>query len=107
MLPLYIDFNPNYDASTTLNRVQTEFRIKEIPTSFEQDLVNLDDFMNGDLISVFTNLSLSKQRPLEYVKEVSALDDDFDIISKFEFKSTKLIKARLIKTEYSPSIIID
>ncbi len=107
MLPLYLDINPIHDASTTLNKEQTEFRIQATPTSFEQDLVNLEDFMNGDLISVFTNLSLSDQRPLEYFKEPSFLDEDFDIISRFEFKSSKRIKARIKKSKYSPSIIID
>lgn len=107
MLPLYLDINPSHDASTTLNKEQIEFRIQAIPTSFEQDLVNLEEFMNGDLISVFTNVSLSNQRPLEYIKESSSLDDDFDIISRFEFQSSKRIKARIKKTEYSPSIIID
>ena len=100
MFPLYVDINASQDASTTLNREQTEFRIQAIPTYF-------DEFINGELISVFTNLSLSSQQPIEYVKESSAMDDDFDIISKFEFKNSKTIKARIIKTKYSPSVIID
>jgi len=107
MLPLDLDINPNHDASTTLNREQTEYKIQALPTSFEQDLVNLENFTNGELISVLTNLSLSNQRSLEYIKESTSMDDDFDIISKFEFKSTKRIKARIKRSEYSPSIIID
>jgi len=107
MLPLDLDINPNPDASTTLNREQTEYKIQALPTSFEQDLVNLENFTNGELISVLTNLSLSNQRSLEYIKESTSMDDDFDIISKFEFKSTKRIKARIKRSEYSPSIIID
>lgn len=107
MLPLYLDFNPNHDASTTLNREQIEYRIQAIQTSFEQDLVNLEEFRNGSLISVFTNLSISNQRSFEYIKESTSMDDDFDIISRFEFKSTKRIRARIKKSDYSPSIIID
>jgi hypothetical protein len=107
MLPLYLDINPNHDASTTLNREQVEYRIQAIPTSFEQDIINLEEFINGDLISVFTNLSLSNQPAFEYLSESSTLNDDFDVISRFEFKTTKRIKARLRKSEYSPSIIIN
>ena len=107
MLPLYLDFNPYYDASTTLNREQTEYRIHAIPTSFDQDLTNMEEFRNGHFISVLTNLSLSNQQPLVYTKESPLLDDDFDIISKFKFKNSKRIKARLKKTTYSPSIVFD
>ena len=107
MIPFYLDINTSHDASTTLNRKQTEFRIQEVPTTYKQDLVNLEEFMNGDLISVFTNVSLSNQQPLEHINESSSFEDDFDLISKFEFKSSKRIKARIKKSEYSPSIIID
>ncbi len=106
MLPLYLDFNPSHDASTTLIREQFEYRIQAIPTSFEQDIINMDEFMNGDFISVFTNLSLSNQPTFEYLSESTALVDDFDVISRVEFKTTKKIKARLRRSDYSPSIII-
>ena len=107
MLPLYLDINQYPDASTTLNREQMEYRIQATPISFNQDLTNWEEFRNGDLISVFTNLSLSNQYPPKYTKEPILLDDDFDIISRFEFKNSKKIKARLKKTMYSPSIVFD
>lgn len=107
MLPLYLDINQYPDASTTLNREKMEFRIQAAPISFNQDLTNWEEFRNGDFISVFTNLSLSDQYPLKYTKEPILLDDDFDIISRFKFKNSKRIKARLKKTSYSPSIVFD
>lgn len=107
MLPLYLDINTNHDASTTLFKEHMEYSIQTIPTSFEQDLIKLEEFMNDDLISVFTNLSLSNQRSFKYIKEPTSMDDDFDIVSQFKFKRSKRIKARIKKSEYLPSIIIN
>jgi len=101
MLPLYLDINPNHDASTILIKEQTKYRIKANPS---HDLVNIEEFMTGNLISIFTNLNISNQRPLEHIKESSSMDDDFDIISKFKFKSKKRIRARIKKSEFSPSM---
>lgn len=107
MFSLYLDFNPSHDASTTLNRKQFEYRIQEIPTSFDQDIINTNEFMSGDFICVYTNICLSNQPAIEYFTKDITFNDDFDVISKVEFKTTKKIKARLRKSEFCPSININ
>lgn len=106
MLPIYLDINPSQAASTTLNKPLIEFSIQTLPTYVEQGLLNVN-IINGNLISVFTNVSLSSQQSIGSLEESSSMDDDFDILSKFDFKKTKTIKARLKKTQYTPSIIVD
>jgi len=107
MLPLYIDINPNCEAATTLNRDQTEYRIHAIPSEFNGNLINLRDIPDQELISVFTNLSITKEQPLQYIEGSSYLSDDFDVVAIFQFKATKTIKAKIKYSKFTPSIILD
>lgn len=106
MLPLYVDINPNWDASTTLSKDKVEYCTHAIPTSFDEELIDLSNF-NNDFISVFTNFSLEQEIRLEYIDHSSYLSGDFDVISKFHFKSTKTIKARIKRSNFEPSVVID
>lgn len=109
MLPFYIDIAPNQDATTTLYKEKYEYKIQALPTAYDEDLIKLNDFMNDELISVCTNLSMSNGMPLVYIDDAlaSSLSDDFEVISEFKFKNSKKIKARLKKTVFTPNIIID
>ena len=103
MLPLPVDINPNWDASTTL----IEYCTPVVPTAFDEELIDFEKLGNQELISVFTNLSIEKENPIQYIDRLSYLSDDFEIISKFQFKSSKTVKARIKKSEFKPSISID
>jgi hypothetical protein len=107
MLPFYIDINPNQDASTTINKDKTEISIQSIPTYFDNDILKWYEFMKPDLVSVFTTISLFEQLPLEYEYTNSIVANNFDLISKFEFKESKKIKGRLVKSFFAPPIFID
>lgn len=107
MLPLSIDINPNWDASTTLRKDQIGYHLRAVPPTFDNDLTDLEELSNQELISVFTNLSIERKNPIEYIDRLSYFTDDFEIISKFQFKSSKTIKARIKRSKFKPLISID
>jgi hypothetical protein len=107
MLPFYIDIDPNQDVSTTLNKEKTELVVQAIPTSFDEDLVKLNDFITEDLTTVYTTVSFSNQILLEYQDFSTLMSDDFDVISKFRVKKSHKIKAKIKKSSFNPSSIVD
>jgi|GEM_PF-7104095 len=107
MAPLYLDINASCDASTTLNKEKIEYVIPTYTTRLDEELKDLSLLGNREFISVFTNLSIIQENPLEYIEGSSYLSDDFDILAKLQFKSSKIIKAKIKKTSFLPSIVID
>ncbi|WP_445386420.1 hypothetical protein ACT6NV_06380 [Robiginitalea sp. IMCC44478] len=59
------------------------------------------------LSSVFTSIFEDRQRPLDLLDDENHLTDDYDIISKFTFKNSRKIKARIHKSGFNPTIVID
>ncbi len=107
MIPLYIDINPNSDASTTLFKEKIEYCIPAIVSDFDGDLIDLKAFTNQNIVPIFTNLSVKEEMPSKYMEEYSFLTGDYDIVAKFNFKSSRIIKAKLKRSAFTPSIILD
>jgi len=109
MLPFYLDINIDCDVSTVAKKNKIEYRVPVASTSYFQyedsdDLVQI----NENLIPVFTRIKLEQVNPNLYTSKEFSLIEDYDLISKFNFKNSKKIKAR-IKTisKYSPKVILD
>jgi hypothetical protein len=107
MLPFYIDIDPNQDVSTTLNKEKTELVVQAIPSSFDEDLVKLNDFITEDLITVYTTVSFSNQILLEYQDFSTSMSDDFDVVSNLKIKKSHKIKAKVKKTSFNPPSIVN
>ena len=106
MIPLYIDINPNCDASTTINKEKIEYCIPAIGTQFDKDKLDLKS-INLDFVSVFTNLNLKKSNDVESAEEDSNLSDNFEVLAKFKFKNSKVIKAKIKRTVFTPTVIVN
>lgn len=100
-----MNINFSQNASTTVIQENIDDKIP-LPFSLPQmkfEVIN--NFFYDKSISVYTNLRISKES--EYLKDTTAMDENFDVISKFEFKHSKKVKGRLKKSAFTPSIVVD
>lgn len=106
MIPLQIDINPNYTVSTTVLRDKIEYRVPAYITEFDVDLVHFDllDFKGVDTVPDY---HLFNSYLDENSSEIMDLDGDFDVISKFKFKKSIAFKARIKRSSFQPTIILE
>jgi len=106
MIPLQIDINPNYAVSTTVLRDKIEYRCPVYSTEFDVDLVHFD-LLDLTGVDAAPNFHLFNSYLDENTSEIMNLDGDFDVISKFKFKKSIAFKAKIKRTSFQPTIILE
>jgi hypothetical protein len=71
------------------------------------DIIDLSRYIGQSISSVVTNLRIYEHNPVEYIDTKFSFTDDYDVISKMEFKKTSTRKVKLTKTEFKPRVILD
>jgi hypothetical protein len=107
MVTLFLDANTNWNTMATTCKLQEEYQVPSHSTSFEGDLIDLSGFIGHGKFSVVTNLRINEFKPIEYIQNDLLYADDFDVISKIEFKKSSIIKVKLSKSEFNPLVMLD
>jgi len=99
----YIPLNINvHAASTTIQQERIEFVSPCYSTQFDRDLIDSSGLWESGFVSVQTTFKSSENVTFGLPDDWQEMSSDFDIVSKIQFKRTKVINVRIVKTKFEP-----
>lgn len=104
-------YYPVQEAATTCHKQPVERRAITCPTQFDGGLLDVSNFFFTQA-TTFTTFTKSETRlrteRIDNLEEmIQDLAGDFDLVVPFSFTNRRVLKARIIKSEFNPTIVID